>query len=120
MKKNFRSADGTVKRVVCDNGHIILVDKEWIMLQDWAWKFAYSVGCVSEDMLGTGYSTDQHIMTKGLMKDFLRSAVEEHPEIFHPKTNIPLANRIRKYFPEYEFTSQFIQESWKELLKETD
>jgi len=49
MFKDFKSPDGTERRVVCDCS-IIVIGDQWQKVPESLWQASYAEGCVSKDM----------------------------------------------------------------------
>jgi len=79
--KNFKSLDGTNKRIALLTGHTIIIGPDWTPVHERFHPEAYSCGCISEDQvknLGIEGATDSAAKTlnkMSLKKSDIRTAI---------------------------------------------
>lgn len=86
--KRFKSTSGTPIRIALLSGHVAWVQTEWTDLQERFWSEAYSLGCISEDMIkNTSMSQVDHrvlntlnniALQKNEVEDAIRRLVKEN------------------------------------------
>ncbi|NIQ14285.1 MAG: hypothetical protein GTO02_07735, partial [Candidatus Dadabacteria bacterium] len=64
---------------------------------------------------------DKSKLDRVVIKDFLKSAMTDNTEVFHPKTNKPLVGKVRKHIPSDVLVNEFIvKDIWDDILKELE
>jgi hypothetical protein len=77
-RKKFKSPNKEIRRVMHPSGiHSALVGPDWVVLPEHLWIPAYSVGCISEDMLSRGLTEEQGVALLKAEKTKFEEAVEE-------------------------------------------
>ena len=78
--KKFRSPDQFTRRLALLSGHVYLVGNEFQSLPEFAWKEAFSQGCLTEDMivaLQIDPSVVQGLSEQAGLKMKVREAVQD-------------------------------------------
>jgi hypothetical protein len=124
--KNFKSPDGTTKRVALLSGHTYLIGTKWQMIPEFAWSACYAAGCASEEMFNAvdrgetlASLVNHNTMTSNVneqLQDLFTSWIENNEEEHFDSRGVPKLAHVKAAIGPF-ITKNTMLFAWETLEK---